>query len=58
MHQYGVDSLVALELRNWFAKKLNADVAVFDILGESTFAGVSVMAARRNSFKQASGDEA
>jgi hypothetical protein len=30
MQQYGVDSLVAIEIRNWFTKKLSAEVAVFD----------------------------
>lgn len=50
---YGVDSLVAIELRNWFAKKLDADVAVFDILGESTFKGNGMLAAARSSYKQA-----
>lgn len=54
MHQYGVDSLVAIELRNWFAKKLNADVAVFDILGDSTLADIGVLAAGRSLYKQAS----
>ena len=34
MHAYGVDSLVAVELRNWFSQVLEADVAVFEILGE------------------------
>lgn len=32
IHQYGVDSLVAVELRNWFAKGIGADVTVFQIL--------------------------
>ena len=32
MHAYGVDSLVAIELRSWFAEALQADVPVFDIL--------------------------
>ena len=38
MHQYGVDSLVAVELRKWFARNVSAEVAVFEILGEATFA--------------------
>ena len=29
---YGVDSLAAVELRNWFAKSLDAAVGVMDIL--------------------------
>ena len=54
MHQYGVDPLVAIEIRNWFAKKLNADIAVFDILGDSTFADIGVLGAGRSSYKRAS----
>ena len=34
LHAYGVDSLLAIELRNWFAKLFHADVAVFDITGQ------------------------
>ncbi|KAL2201453.1 putative polyketide synthase [Corynascus similis CBS 632.67] len=36
LHVYGVDSLVAVELRNWFLQNLKVDVAVFEILGGST----------------------
>ena len=35
MHTYGVDSLVAVELRNWFSRSLKLDVAIFDIVGGS-----------------------
>jgi hypothetical protein len=33
---YGFDSLVAVELRNWFLKAANADVAVFEMLSGAT----------------------
>ncbi|KAH8588580.1 putative lovastatin nonaketide synthase [Bisporella sp. PMI_857] len=33
MHSYGVDSLVAVEVRNWLIRELQADISVFDILG-------------------------
>lgn len=52
MYQYGVDSLVAVELRNWFGKKLGADVAIFDLLGETTFRSIGVLAAGRSLYKQ------
>lgn len=32
LHLYGVDSLVAVELRSWFAKEMGAGVAVFDFM--------------------------
>ncbi|KAI0848452.1 polyketide synthase PksD [Daldinia vernicosa] len=33
LHAFGVDSLVAMELRNWVAKDFAADVAVFELMG-------------------------
>jgi hypothetical protein len=32
MNGYGVDLLVAVELRNWFQSNLNADVPVFEVM--------------------------
>ncbi|KAI1260128.1 putative polyketide synthase [Xylariaceae sp. FL1019] len=36
LHTYGVDSLIAVELRNWFVKVLKVDMAIFEILGGAT----------------------
>lgn len=36
LHVYGVDSLIAVEIRNWFQQKLRVDLAVFEILGGGT----------------------
>ena len=52
--QYGVDSLVAVEIRSWFAKKLEADIAVFDILGNSTFREIGWLAVGKSPYKQSS----
>ncbi|KXX75424.1 Lovastatin diketide synthase LovF [Madurella mycetomatis] len=41
LHVYGVDSLVAVELRNWILQTLKVDVAVFEILGGSTCATIA-----------------
>lgn len=57
MQQYGVDSLVAIEIRNWFSKKLGADIAVFDIMGKSTIRDTAVLAAGRSMYKQANWTE-
>ena len=51
MRLFGMDSLVAVELRNWFAKKLKADITVFDLMGEATFAEIGLLAAKRSSYK-------
>ncbi|PYH41263.1 type I polyketide synthase [Aspergillus saccharolyticus JOP 1030-1] len=40
IHQYGVDSLAAVELRNWFSREMQADIAVFDILGGASLMSV------------------
>lgn len=40
MHSYGIDSLVAVELRNWFSKELNVDMAIFDMLRGATIEAV------------------
>lgn len=50
---YGVDSLLAVELRNWIAKEFLADVAVFEISGGSTFASVGLLIATRSRIKHA-----
>ncbi|KAL4820484.1 hypothetical protein BDW67DRAFT_180867 [Aspergillus spinulosporus] len=48
MNQYGVDSLVAVELRNWFKWKLDADVAVLEMLGKMTFEEMGRVAAGKS----------
>lgn len=35
LSDYGVDSLMAVELRHWFRRDFKADVAVFDIMGNN-----------------------
>ncbi|KAL4935935.1 hypothetical protein BDV06DRAFT_233836 [Aspergillus oleicola] len=47
----GINSLVAVELRNWFEKKIGADVAVFEILGAMSIAELSDFAAGRTKFR-------
>jgi zearalenone synthase (highly reducing iterative type I polyketide synthase) len=32
MYRYGVDSIVALEVRNWIARELKANIALLGIL--------------------------
>lgn len=54
LHVYGVDSLLAVELRNYFAKELSADVPVFDITGGASFEVVGMTVARKSQFCPAS----
>jgi aryl carrier-like protein len=51
--EYGLDSLVAVELRNWFAKNVQADVAIFDILGGSTIKALGATVASKSQFRRA-----
>ncbi|RHZ54154.1 type I polyketide synthase [Aspergillus thermomutatus] len=53
IHQYGVDSLAAVELRNWFSKELRADVAIFDILGGANIASAVGLAVRKSDYRRA-----
>ena len=50
-HVYGVDSLLAVELRNWFAKVWKADVAVFDITGQESIAALGGTVARKSGLR-------
>ncbi len=36
LHSYGVDSLVAVDLRAWLSKHLSADVSVFDMTSKGS----------------------
>lgn len=51
MHSYGVDSLVAVEVRNWLLRDLGADVAIFDILGSASLFEMSGTIASRTSHR-------
>ena len=53
MHAYGVDKLLAVELRSWISKDFRADVAVFEILGGASFATVGVVVAGKSALRKA-----
>ncbi|KAM4063228.1 polyketide synthase dehydratase [Hirsutella rhossiliensis] len=40
VHTYGVDSLVAVELRNWLAKELKSDMSIFDLTSNAPISDV------------------
>ncbi|KAG8411303.1 putative secondary metabolism biosynthetic enzyme [Metarhizium acridum] len=47
LSDYGVDSLMAVELRHWFRRDFKADVAVFDIMGSNiSISNVAELVAR------------
>lgn len=47
MHSYGLDSLSAIDLRNWIGKLFDIDVPVFEILGGATCASMGVSIAQQ-----------
>ncbi|KAI0180358.1 hypothetical protein GGR52DRAFT_587920 [Hypoxylon sp. FL1284] len=47
-HSYGVDSLVAVELRFWFASEIRADVSVFSILANDPILALGRLAAAKS----------
>jgi KR domain/Phosphopantetheine attachment site len=50
IHSLGVDSLIAIELRTWILKQLDADVAVFDMMELSSMRALAGLIASRSGF--------
>ena len=48
LSSYGVDSLVAVELRNWLASSLKAKVSIFDILQSPSFVEFGALLASKS----------
>jgi len=48
MHTFGVDSLVAVEVRYWLAKSFKADVSIFEIMGNESLAELGAVIARKS----------
>ena len=55
MSDYGVDSLVAVELRNWLFAKLGAEVSMFDMLQSKSLTVLAEKIARKSSFLKGKG---
>lgn len=58
MDSFGVDSLIALEVRNWLAKEMRADLAVYEILGDVNLIDTGLTVAKKSDFRQAQWDHA
>ncbi|KAF2015123.1 hypothetical protein BU24DRAFT_452003 [Aaosphaeria arxii CBS 175.79] len=50
MRSFGVDSLVAVEIRNWMSNDLRADVAIFDILEATSVVALGALAIGKSSY--------
>lgn len=49
---FGIDSLVAVELRNWFQKDMKADIAVFEILQANSLQTLAFRVAEKSSLME------
>ena len=50
VYAYGVDSLVAVEIRYWFLKEFKAQVAVFEVLRSESIRALSLLVASKTQF--------
>lgn len=48
LYTYGVDSLVAVELRNWLATEIKTELSIFDLTGSAPICDVSRKIADRS----------
>lgn len=51
LYEYGVDSLSALEIKNWCGKALGADVSVLELLSADNFGDLSSLVAKKSKFR-------
>ncbi|KAK1140308.1 Type I Iterative Polyketide synthase (PKS) [Aspergillus melleus] len=54
VHSFGVDSLVAVELRFWFTNQMKAEISVFNILANTSIQELGRLAASKSQFWQKS----
>lgn len=52
LHAYGVDSLLAIELRNWFGQEIGTEVAIFDIMSGQSIAEVAALVTGRSRWRK------
>jgi aryl carrier-like protein len=48
LSQYGIDSLVALEIQSWIRREAETELAIFQILGDSTVASLGTVIAQKS----------
>ncbi|KAI1778653.1 putative polyketide synthase [Hypoxylon cercidicola] len=47
LHTYGIDSLSAIDIRNWVKKVFDVDMPLFELLGGATFISVAASIAKK-----------
>jgi acyl carrier protein len=53
LHLYGVDSLVAVELRNWITKEFAAEVPVFELMSGKSISAIGQLVTKSSQVKRA-----
>ncbi|KAI1761226.1 putative polyketide synthase [Hypoxylon sp. FL1150] len=51
LSSYGIDSLVGMEIRNWFEQEMGAKISIFELLGTSNIADICQRAAASTRFR-------
>ncbi|PYH35667.1 polyketide synthase [Aspergillus neoniger CBS 115656] len=51
IHMYGLDSMVSVDLRNWFNREIGATFTVFDLMSNTPLRELSRMAAERSRYR-------
>ncbi|KAI1211883.1 lovastatin nonaketide synthase [Annulohypoxylon truncatum] len=54
IHTYGIDSLVAIDLKNWFSREIGADVGVFMLMENMPLDQLSAEATKKSRYRQSS----
>ena len=52
IHVYGIDSLVAVDMKNWFENEIGASITVFDVMGNMSLERLSAMAVQKSRYCQ------
>jgi aryl carrier-like protein len=51
LHTYGIDSLIAIDMRNWLAREIGANIDVFMLMGNDPMEAISAESAKRSRFR-------
>lgn len=52
LHTYGIDSLIAIDLKNWLAREIGANIDVFMLMGNDPMEVLSAESTRRSRFRR------
>ncbi|KAK1139414.1 hypothetical protein N8T08_000777 [Aspergillus melleus] len=51
VHSYGIDSLIAVDLKNWFDREIGASITVFDLMGNAPLQRLGQLAAEKSRYR-------